>query len=154
MSNPLQIFLSFENPRFPNLISAKTAYHLLDDLRHGGGFTVAQGRGVYGGKAEVCLRIAFADDASPALVQSLQFIILKLAEWAGQESILFVRPVNGSDLLPTSAGANQNLTVGRFYHVINQTLSDPLIWREVTTDKREVGDHTFIDGKIFTLTPE
>lgn len=153
-----EIFLSFQKPRFPHLITEQQAEGLFHDLdfRKDGSIQITKGQGVYGGKGEICFRFRFdaryGDAASGALFSQ----IINLARWAGQESILIVRDANGYDLLPTSVG-QEPVRVGEFLYVQrSQPWTDvpALIWREVTEHKRDVGDHTLIDGKIFTLTPD
>ncbi len=148
------VLLSFEKPRFPNLISAETALNLLSDMAtHKNTIKLSHGLGVYGGVPEKCIRIDF-DPGLPSHVQdSILVLLTQLARWAGQESILAITEPFALALLPPSLEDETDPMVGRFFYVQQEDMNDPKpprAWREVACGP-DVGDHTLIDGHIFVL---
>ncbi len=151
----LTVLLSFEKPRFPNLISAETAVHLLNDMMsHKGSGTITEGQGVYGGEKEKCFQVAL----NPALGSGTQGALLvtlsQLARWAGQESILLLHSPSFYDILPESLQGVENPQVGEFIYVQQEDPRDPVpprAWIELK--EGAIGDHTLIGGRTFVLVP-
>jgi hypothetical protein len=150
---PLQIILSFHNPLRPGIITSRTAGYLLDDLATTGLFVQEHGHGRYKGTDEPCIRLTFSDQSSHEQRQFAQSLILRLAKWAGQESILILRSPLLCDALPTGVQPGKGLMVGYLVDATSLAVSPPMLWRQVAADAVK-DDYTFIDGRLYTLTPE
>ncbi len=160
-----RIFLSFENPRFPPLITAQTARHLLDDLIAGGsGYTtLTEGKGVYKNIAENCLQVDISSKYDMTTASAVYFTVTYLARWAGQESVLLLRNQRPLECLPVGVALalvdHPDACIGQIVNAqTGDQIGDTMLWREAKRAEIFIDgvpkDHTFISGKYFTLSAE
>ncbi len=162
----MQAYFSFENPRFPALMTSQLAHNLLVDLvaaenRAGGKLTLTEGFGVYGGLAEKCYCVSFSIEYDDDVATALFFLLQQLTRWTGQESALIVRRPRHLEALPIEVGLSftdyPDACVGNLIHSqTSEEIGSTMLWRQAERDEIYIDgvpkDHTFIGGNYYLLT--